>query len=58
LKGICIPNPSSSRKLRWLKIVLIVEALKTSETSVNFYETIMRNIPEEAQNLLRLLPCS
>jgi hypothetical protein len=29
-------------------IVLMMEALRTSETSVNFYETTRRNIPEDS----------
>jgi hypothetical protein len=32
-------------------IVLMTEAASTSETSVNFYQTIRRNIPEHSHHL-------
>jgi hypothetical protein len=32
-------------------MVLMMEAVRASETSVNFYDTIRRNIPEDYQQL-------
>jgi hypothetical protein len=31
------------------ELILMMEAVSTSETSVNFYETTLRNIPEGGQ---------
>jgi hypothetical protein len=37
-----------NRRLRGAVIALIKEAVSTSETSVNFYETTRRNYPEDS----------
>jgi hypothetical protein len=38
-----------------LLIALMMEAVSTSETTVNFYQTTRRNIPEDSH--LRLVTC-
>lgn len=39
------------------RIALMMEAVQTSETSVNFYETSQRNIPEDCHFLSRHYFC-
>jgi hypothetical protein len=39
--------------MRGLLIVLMMEAVSTSETSVNFYQTTRRNIPEDSFHIRR-----
>jgi hypothetical protein len=34
-------------------IALMIEAANTSETSVNFYQTTRRNIPEDSHHIRR-----
>jgi hypothetical protein len=43
---------------RGLLIALMMEAASTSETSVNFYQTTRRSIPEDSHLLMKLLGCS